>query len=177
MEIEDEQSAPVVTRRDFLAYALGERMHRAEPGWIVATGPHAGDCTAQGYVFPTDLPDQAHAILSRDIMPFRYAYLLVWRGWITLAACSLQPRLARSGSRERAAAAFARAVPGLDLGRARSCGGSSCRCLPCRCLSKKNGLVEHHVQRCSRRGTAAGPIRGSRTRCSSGLRRNSKANA
>jgi len=82
-----------------------------------------GDCTAQGYVFPTALPDQAHVILSRDIAPVGYAYLLIWGGWATLAACSLEPRLTRPGSRERAAAAFARAVPGLDLGCARPFSG------------------------------------------------------
>jgi len=102
---------------------LGEWVHRAESGWIVATGPQTGDCIAHGYVFPTDLPDQARAIISRDITPVGYAYLLVWGGWATLAACSLEPRFTRPGSRERAATAFARVLPTLDLGNARPFSG------------------------------------------------------
>lgn len=102
---------------------LGERVHRAEPGWIVATGPQGVDCIAHGYVFPTDLLDQARAIISRDITPFGYAYLLVWRGQATLAACSLESKRTRPGSRARAAAAFARVVPGLELERAKAFSG------------------------------------------------------
>lgn len=102
------------------------RAQHAEPGWIIATGPPLTDCTAQGYVFPTALEDQARAIISREVTPFGYAYLLVWDGWATLAACLLDPKAGAHGARERAAAAFQRAIPGLDLSGARPFLGRGC---------------------------------------------------
>ncbi|GAB4250475.1 MAG: hypothetical protein Kow00122_08010 [Thermoleophilia bacterium] len=105
---------------------FGQRAEHAEPGWIIATGPPLTDCTAQGYVFPTALEDQARAIISREVTPFGYAYLLVWDGWATLAACLLDPKAGAHGARERAAAAFQRVISGLDLSGARPFLGRGC---------------------------------------------------
>lgn len=56
-------------------------------GGIVATGPHAADVIASGWIFETDLPDGAWAALGEAIAPRGYAYLLVHRGTATLAVC------------------------------------------------------------------------------------------
>ncbi|WP_020677980.1 NAD(P)/FAD-dependent oxidoreductase [Geopsychrobacter electrodiphilus] len=62
--------------------------HRHLPaGGIVAYGPRRTDVVAAGYLFETDCPDGAYAVVSDQIAPKGYAYLLVSGGRGTMAVC------------------------------------------------------------------------------------------
>ncbi|HEY7574941.1 MAG TPA: NAD(P)/FAD-dependent oxidoreductase, partial [Thermoanaerobaculia bacterium] len=50
-------------------------------------GPGRCDALDVGYVFETDMPDGVFAALSERLAPKGYAYLLVCRGWGTVASC------------------------------------------------------------------------------------------
>jgi len=56
-------------------------------GGIVAHGPHRVDAVATGFVFETDCADGAYAAVGDRLAPEGYAYLLVWNGRGTIAAC------------------------------------------------------------------------------------------
>lgn len=98
---------------------LGRRAEHALRGDIVATGPRYADGIATGYVFPTMLEDQAHCIVSEDLAPAGYAYLLIWDGRATLATCLFRRTSDWKEARRRTAETFIRLVPNLDLGDAR----------------------------------------------------------
>lgn len=102
---------------------LGETAEHAQSGDILAIGPRFADGIATGYVFPTQLPDQAHCIISEDLAPGGYAYLLVWDGQATLATCLFRNQQNWKEARNRTVATFADLVPGLDLDNARSFSG------------------------------------------------------
>lgn len=102
---------------------LGQEAERAGPGDIVAIGPRYADGLATGYVFPTRLPDQAHCIISEELAPAGYAYLLVWDGQATLATCLFDRRQDWRRARELAVDAFSTIVGGLDLDSARPFSG------------------------------------------------------
>jgi len=75
------------------ALAAGARLEleraaeHAPRGAVVAHGPRRADVIAVGYVFPTDRADGAYGVLSDELAPGGYAYLLIWGGRATLAAC------------------------------------------------------------------------------------------
>jgi len=54
---------------------------------IRTPGPSRCDALDVGYVFRTDMADGVFAALSERLAPKGYAYLLVSRGWGTVAAC------------------------------------------------------------------------------------------
>jgi flavin-dependent dehydrogenase len=54
---------------------------------IRTPGPGRCDALDVGYVFRTDMPDGVFAALSERLAPKGYAYLLVCRGWGTVASC------------------------------------------------------------------------------------------
>ena len=66
---------------------FGDRISKLPEGGICAEGPKAGDVIAAGYQFDTDMPDAAYAVLSDDLAPKGYAYLLIHQGHATLASC------------------------------------------------------------------------------------------
>jgi flavin-dependent dehydrogenase len=66
---------------------FGETLPRPPAGSVVAWGPRRADALAVGYLFETDLPDSAFAILDDRLAPRGYAYLLVQGGRATLATC------------------------------------------------------------------------------------------
>ena len=66
---------------------FGESLPRPPAGSVVAWGPRRADALAVGYLFETDLPDSAFAILDDRLAPRGYAYLLVQGGRATLATC------------------------------------------------------------------------------------------
>jgi len=72
---------------------FGEAARDLPKGGIVATGPHAADVIASGWIFETDLPDGAWAALGEAIAPRGYAYLLVQGGRATLAICTFAFRM------------------------------------------------------------------------------------
>lgn len=61
--------------------------HHLPAGGIVAHGPRRVDAVATGYIFETDSADGAYAAVSDLLAPGGYAYLLVWGGRGTIAAC------------------------------------------------------------------------------------------
>ena len=100
-----------------------ETARTAGPDTIVATGPQRADGVVAGFVFPTALEDQAHAIVHPTLAPAGYAYLLVWGGQATLATCLFRDLQDWRPALDATVAAFERLVPGLRLERARRFGG------------------------------------------------------
>jgi len=92
-------------------------------GDIVTVGPRLAHAIATGYLFETDLPDQAHCIIAEEMAPAAYAYLLVWDGRATLATCLFADVDRAAEVRTTAVEAFHRLVPGLDLADARPFSG------------------------------------------------------
>lgn len=66
---------------------FNDPIHHLPEGGICAEGPRAGDVIAAGYLFETDMDDGAYAVLSDDLAPKGYAYLLICKGRATLAIC------------------------------------------------------------------------------------------
>lgn len=98
---------------------LGRPAEHARRGDIVAIGPRFADGIATGYVFSTALEDQAHCVISADLAPAGYAYLLVWNGQATLATCLFRKQENPKAARRKTVETFTRLVPGLDLSAAR----------------------------------------------------------
>lgn len=102
---------------------LGVTARHAGPGTILAAGPRTADGIVAGYTFRAALPDQAHVIVSPELAPGGYAYLLIWAGRATLATCLFTDLTRWRRARDGTAAAFQRLVPGLALPDARPFGG------------------------------------------------------
>lgn len=102
---------------------LGAAPDAARNGTIVATGPRFADGLVVGYVFPTGLDDQAHAVISAELAPAGYAYLLVWDGRATLATCLFERHDTWRAARDATVRAFRSIVAGLDLSEAKPFSG------------------------------------------------------
>ena len=66
---------------------FGETISNLTDGGIVTHGPQRADVIAAGYLFDTDMNDGAWAVVSDDLAPKGYAYVLVHNGKGTLASC------------------------------------------------------------------------------------------
>lgn len=66
---------------------FGEKKHHLSDGGIVAHGPKRADAIAAGYTFDTDSEKGAYSILSDELAPSGYAYLLIANGRGTIATC------------------------------------------------------------------------------------------
>jgi len=66
---------------------FGETISNLSGGGIVTHGPQQADVIAAGYLFDTDMADGAWAVVSDDLAPEGYAYVLVHNGKGTLASC------------------------------------------------------------------------------------------
>lgn len=66
---------------------FGQAVSHLPEGGIVAHGPRRPDAIAVGYVFDCDQTDGAYGVVSAELAPGGYAYLLVCRGRATLATC------------------------------------------------------------------------------------------
>ncbi len=66
---------------------FNETISRLPEGGIVTEGPHRADAIAAGYLFDTDRADAAYAVVSEQLAPGGYAYLLICGGRATLATC------------------------------------------------------------------------------------------
>lgn len=102
---------------------FGQAARSAGPGTVVATGPRTAHAIAAGFVFETELPDQAHAIVRPGLAPGGYGYLLVWDGRATVATCMFRDLKGWRSARDATVAAFGRLVPGLRLHDPRPFGG------------------------------------------------------
>lgn len=102
---------------------LGVPGETAGRGTVVATGPRFADGLVVGYVFPTGLDDQAHAVISAELAPGGYAYLLVWEGQATLATCLFKRHDRWRAARDATATAFRVIIAGLDLSEAKPFSG------------------------------------------------------
>ncbi len=110
-------------RNDGVELLLSTPAEKARRGDIVAIGPRYADGVATGYVFETNLEDQAHCVISEDLAPAGYAYLLIWEGRATLATCMFQSHQDWKQARTRTVETFTSLVPGLDLDGARTFSG------------------------------------------------------
>lgn len=63
---------------------------RLAKGGIVAEGPRGSDAIAVGQVFETDMADGAFGVLSDELAPKGYSYLLIHKGRGTVASCFFQ---------------------------------------------------------------------------------------
>lgn len=68
-------------------FRFGKAEGTLPEGGIHTPGPARCDVLAAGYVFETDMSDGVFAVLSDRLAPKGYAYLLVCRGWGTVASC------------------------------------------------------------------------------------------
>ena len=66
---------------------FNESVKSLPDGGIVTHGPQRADVIASGYLFDTDMADGAWAVISDDLAPKGYAYVLVHNGRGTLASC------------------------------------------------------------------------------------------
>jgi flavin-dependent dehydrogenase len=66
---------------------LGERTAAGNRAEIVSHGPRGCATVAVGYLFDTAMPDGVFGVLSDELAPKGYSYLLVHGGFGTVAAC------------------------------------------------------------------------------------------
>ncbi|MFQ5644740.1 MAG: NAD(P)/FAD-dependent oxidoreductase [Thiogranum sp.] len=66
---------------------FNETLRKLPAGGIVTEGPHRADAIAAGYLFETDMADGAYAVVSEQLAPGGYAYLLICNHRATLATC------------------------------------------------------------------------------------------
>jgi flavin-dependent dehydrogenase len=92
-------------------------------GGIITPGPGRCDALDVGYVFETDMPDGVFAALSERLAPKGYAYLLVCRGWGTVASCLFDDYARAREYRERTKEFFERRA-GLRMRSPRAFGGT-----------------------------------------------------
>ncbi len=63
------------------------RTHKLQNGGVVADGPHRANAIAVGYVFETDMADGSFVVITDELAPSGYSYLIVNRGRGTVASC------------------------------------------------------------------------------------------
>ena len=94
------------------------------PNGVIRTpGPGRCDALDVGYVFDTEMADGVFAALSERLAPKGYAYLLISRGWGTVAVCLFDDYANAREYRERARDFFERRV-GLTMRNPRAFGGT-----------------------------------------------------
>jgi flavin-dependent dehydrogenase len=102
---------------------FGEAADVRPAGGIHTPGPGRCDALDVGYVFETDMADGVFAVLSDRLAPKGYAYLLVCRGWGTVASCLFDDYANAREYRERARAFFEKHA-GLRMRAERTFGGT-----------------------------------------------------
>lgn len=114
-------------KRQAIAAGATIRFGQAPPALpapcIRTPGPGRCDALDVGYVFETDMPDGVFAALSERLAPKGYAYLLVCRGWGTVAACLFEDYGNAREYRERTRRFFERKA-GLRMKQPRAFGGT-----------------------------------------------------
>jgi flavin-dependent dehydrogenase len=82
-----DQALKAQALREGVEIQFGQNVEHLPGGGIVAHGPRRVDAIAVGYVFPCDGADAAFGVVSDELAPAGYAYLLICRGRATLATC------------------------------------------------------------------------------------------
>jgi flavin-dependent dehydrogenase len=111
---------------------------RMPNGGIVAHGPHRADAIAVGYVFDCDRADGAYSVVSDELAPKGYSYLLICGGRATIASCMFADFHNEKTYVQRTVEFFRDKV-GIDLINARRFGGFG-NVLPVRDPRKGNML-------------------------------------
>jgi len=101
---------------------FGESVEHLPQGGIVARGPRRADVIAVGYIFDTDAPDGSYGVMDDQLAPKGYAYLLIWGGRATIAACMFADFHRERFHLERTVDFFRRNL-GIRMERARRFGG------------------------------------------------------
>ncbi len=102
---------------------FGQAPPQLPPPCIRTPGPGRCDALDVGYVFETDMADGVFAVLSERLAPKGYAYLLVCRGWGTVASCLFEDYGNAREYRERTRRFFERKA-GLRMQNPRAFGGT-----------------------------------------------------
>jgi len=102
---------------------FGQAPPPAQEEAIRTPGPNRCDALDVGYVFRTDMPDGVFAALSEKLAPKGYAYMLVCRGWGTVASCMFDD-YARARDYREAAMEFFERRAGLRMREARAFAGT-----------------------------------------------------
>jgi hypothetical protein len=102
---------------------LGERADSNGGPAIVSNGPRSCAAVAVGYVFETDMSDGVFGVLSDELAPKGYSYLLVRRGLGTVAACLFTDFTAQKRYLDRTVAFFEKRA-GLRMREPRIFGGT-----------------------------------------------------
>ncbi len=108
---------------------FGETLRNLPAGGIVTEGPHRADAIAAGYLFETDMENGAWAIVSEQLAPGGYAYLLVCNGRATLASCLFRDFHNEKRYLQRSADFFSERL-GVQLNNPRRFGGTGNFALP-----------------------------------------------
>ncbi len=114
------------------------RATRLPGGGIVTEGPHRADIIATGYLFDTDMANGMYAVVSDDLAPKGYAYLLIHEGRGTLSTCLFKGFHSERQYLERCVDFFTSAT-GLRMQNPRRFGGLGNAALP-RKVRKNNIL-------------------------------------
>lgn len=101
---------------------FGRPCHRLPNGGIVAEGPRGSDAIAVGQVFDTDMADAAFGVLSDELAPKGYSYLLIHDGRGTVASCLFEDYHREKEYLARTVEFFSRKV-GLRVRNPRHFGG------------------------------------------------------
>ncbi|MBK7583238.1 MAG: hypothetical protein IPI67_23955 [Myxococcales bacterium] len=115
---------------------LSDRVRTLEDGGIVAEGPRSTDAIAVGYVFETSAADGAYGVVSDELAPKGYAYLIVHAGRGTLATVLFEDFHSERTYLERTVE-FYKSHVGIPMTGARRFGGRANAHLPGRATRGK----------------------------------------
>lgn len=102
---------------------LGDRTGSGDQPAIVSHGPRGCAVVAVGYVFDTAMPDGVFGVLSDELAPKGYSYLLVNGGLGTVAACLFADFRGQRGYLQRTVEFFEKRA-GLSMKNPRAFGGT-----------------------------------------------------
>ncbi len=102
---------------------FGQSIRQLPQGGIVTHGPQRADVIAAGFLFDTDMPDGAWAVVNNDLAPGGYGYVLVAGGKGTLASCMYADFHRERNYVSRVVEFFEQAI-GLDMQSPRRFGGA-----------------------------------------------------
>ncbi|MBK7583263.1 MAG: hypothetical protein IPI67_24100 [Myxococcales bacterium] len=115
---------------------FSDRVRTLEAGGIVAEGPRSTDAIAVGYVFETSAADGAYGVVSDELAPKGYAYLIVHAGRGTLATVLFEDFHSERTYLERTVE-FYKSHVGIPMTDVRRFGGRANAHVPCQATRGK----------------------------------------